>query len=99
MDINNLKAAIAEKAGIKLPTLMLVRQLEEGTSNPTPWLSHWDNDKRVRITLHEDVAKQIATTPTMDKLAFKYEVVPATPEREAYSRFVIITPTTVEMTL
>ena len=97
MNMQALKTAIAAKAGISLPTLMLVRQVDENHV-PQPWLSHWDNDSRVRITLHEDVAKAAATTPELDKLAFKYEEVPAEGERAAYKRFVVIIPTTVEMT-
>ena len=97
MDMTALKAAIAAKAGIQLPTLMLVRQLDENQT-PQPWLSHWENDARVRITFPEDVAKAVAAEPTIDKLAFKYSEVDAHGEVEAYKRFVVIIPSTVEMT-
>lgn len=96
MNIQHIKLAIAKKAGIDLPTLALVRQMEEDNITPTPWLSHWDNDNRVRIVMHEAVAKAI--TPTLDTIAFKYELVEATQTRAAYSRYVVIIPTSVEMT-
>ena len=97
MTITDLKTTVAEKASIKLPTLMLSRQLDENKV-PQPWLSHWDNDGRVRITMHEDVAKKIKEDPKFDGLAFKYEEVPAKEDRLAYRRFVVINPTSVEMT-
>lgn len=103
MTINALKLAIAEKAGIKLPTLMMVRQMElaaDGTSSDTatPWLSHWENDSRVRISMHQDVMEKIKGNPQEAGLAFKYEEVPATKERLAYRRFIVITPNHVEAT-
>lgn len=97
MNIQALKQSIATAQGINLPTLMLVRQKDQNTDQPTPWLSHWDNDKRVRITLHEDVAKKIQEEPAFNGLAYKTELVPETPERKAYTRIVVINPTTVEM--
>lgn len=97
MDINNVKAAISQREGINLQTLMLVRQLNE-QNEPQPWLAHWDNDKRVRVIFHEEVAQKIKAEPTMNNLAFKYEEVPATDTRAAYKRYVVITPTSVEMT-
>ena len=97
MKMNEIKAAIAAKAGINLPTLMLVRQ-KDAAGVSQPWLSHWDNDKRVRITLHEDTAKAVQADPNLDKLAFKSEVVAAHENVAEYTRFVIITPTSVEIT-
>jgi len=97
MNIQLIKSQIAAKAGIALPTLMLSRQKDE-SGTEQPWLSHWDNDKRVRITMHDDVANKIKATPDFDGLAFKEEVVPANAERAAYTRFVVITPTSVVMT-
>lgn len=97
MNIQSVKQQIAAKAGIQLPTLMLSRQKNEA-GEEQPWLSHWDNEKRVRITMHDDVANTIKGDPTFDGLAFKEEVVAATNERAAYTRFVVITPTSVVMT-
>lgn len=97
MKIADLKTAIAADAGINLPTLMLVRQKDQNTDAPQPWLSHWDNDKRVRISLHEDVAKKVQEDANYDGLAYKKEEVVETSERKAYTRYIIINPTSVEM--
>ena len=94
MNIASVKQQIAESTGIQLPTLMLSRQ-KDSDGVAQPWLSHWDNEKRVRITMHDDVANKIAANPAFDGLAFKKELVPAKEDRAEYTRFVVITPTSV----
>lgn len=97
MNIQQIKAAIAANMGISLPNLTMVRQFNEA-KEPQPWVSHWDNDHRVRITMHEDVLKQVQANLDKPGLAFKKEVVEATQTRAAYTRFVIITPANIEAT-
>jgi hypothetical protein len=110
MKMSELKAAIAAKAGITLPTLMMVRQFAlntDGTTDmtkPTEWVSHWDNENRVRITMHQDVMNTVKATPDFSGLSFKYEELPelGTPGQDGYrapyKRFVVITPAHVEAT-
>lgn len=98
MDIEQLKAAIARDTGIAVPVLMMVRQLDQNTEEPQPWLSHWDNANRLRITMHEDIFNQIKADKTKQGLAYKKELVTATPERDAYTRIVVITPQNIEAT-
>lgn len=63
----------------------------------TPWLSHWDNDHRVRVTFPEEVALKLKAEPNKADLAYKYEEVkPA--DKPAYKRFIIITPKNIEFT-
>ncbi len=97
MNINNLKLAIAAATGISLPTLMLSRQIDLNNVEQ-PWLSHWDNEKRVRITMHEDVANSIKANPTMETLAYKIEQVAEHEAVKPYTRVVVITPSSVIMT-
>lgn len=98
MNIAQLKVAIATKFAILLPSLMLVRQLNEETKAPEPWVSHWENDARIRITMHDDVLTKVKADPTFDGLAVKYQMVDATPDRAAYARAIIIVPANVEAT-
>lgn len=98
MNIQAIKAEIAKQTGANLSTLMLSRQKHPETGVDQPWLSHWDNDKRVRITMHDDVANKIANDLNFEGLAFKKEVVAKTDERAEYTRFVVIVPTSVVMT-
>lgn len=99
MNITQLKADINAKHGTKLTSLNMVRQFDETGKLKQPWLSHWDNDNRVRITMHEDVLKQVQENPSMEGLAAKVEIVPETPERASYTRLVVITPKNIEAVL
>lgn len=97
MNINQIKAYIGEES------LTLVRQKDlNGTD--TPWVSSWNNKKRVRVTMHDDVLK-VAKDPSFNKLAVKEELVPAKPAqgdkpaRAAYTRYVVITPANIEAVL
>lgn len=102
MTIQEIKTLIGSKLGITLGTLSMVRQFDQDPLDPTKtvassWVSHWDNDHRVRVTMHEDIMAAIKADPTKADLAFKYEAVkPA--DKQAYHRFVIITPKDVEAT-
>lgn len=109
MNIQELKLDIAQRASnllnknVTLSKLVMVRQLKEGTEEKDEWLSHWDNDNRVRITMHENIFNQLSKDPKMIGLAAKMEKVAAKAPTEAnpkgveeYTRFVIITPTGIE---
>ena len=90
MNISEIKSAIGSKHGFQLGTLNFVSQFEQGTDAPTEWLSHWDNDHRVRVTAHQDIISKLKENPQLNTLAMKSEVVPATAERAAYARYVLI---------
>jgi hypothetical protein len=87
----------AIKSALGLSALMLVRQINAETAEPTPWVSHWDNDRRVRVTMHEDVLNQIKQNP--DRLDLAYKTQPVTSEgKQPYTRYVVIIPANVEAT-
>lgn len=104
MNIQEIKAAISAKASFVLGTMSMVRQFNEATDaagvvtkTPSEWVSHWDNDHRVRVTMHEEIMAALKANPTKSDLAFKYELVqPA--DKAAYHRFVVITPRDIEAT-
>lgn len=99
MNIQAIKAAISTKSGVTISSLMMVRQMDQqDNTKQTEWLSHWDNDNRIRVTMHQEVFNKIKENPEMTGLAVKYEEVPETTERKAYKRFVVITPANVEAT-
>lgn len=102
MNISEIKAAISAKVGTVIGTLSMVRQFDADPTDATkkvasPWVSHWDNDARIRITMHEDIMNQLKTNPAKSDLAIKYELVqPA--DKAPYHRFVVITPKDIEAT-
>lgn len=104
MNINQIKLEVSNKSGKPCSTLTMVRQLtNDAAKTPTEWLSHWDNDNRIRVSMHQDVFNQIKANPAFDGLAVKKELVAAKVEngteiRAAYLRFVVITPKNIEAT-
>lgn len=107
MTIQEIKAAISAKEGFPLGTLNMVRQFNtepnpaspnEPTKTPTEFVSHWDNDHRVRITMHQDIMEQIKSNLAKADLAVKRTEIPAEGNRATYVRYVVITPRDVDAT-
>lgn len=99
MTITEIKSLISAKTATTIGTLAMVRQFDDvaGVKTPSEWVSHWDNDSRIRVTMHEDIMAQLKANPTKSDLAVKYELVsPA--DKAPYHRFVVITPKDVEAT-
>lgn len=60
-------ATIAQvKAGLGYPVLNLQRATKDG--QPTEWLRHWDNDKRVAVSIHQDTLKYLQEHPECNQL-------------------------------
>lgn len=85
MTISQIKALIGQ------PVLNMARQLDVNGAEQ-PWVSHWDNANRVRVTMHDDVFNAIKANPAFDLLAVKDAKVVETPGKAPYTRYVIITP-------
>lgn len=109
MNIQEIKAAINAKHNLagnhEIKSLAMIRQMvKEGEEElPTEWLSHWDNDRRIRVTMHEEIFGKVKADPTFNTLAFKTEVVAEHPNKldptqtiPAYTRYVVIEPRNVE---
>ncbi len=87
------------KESLGLNNLLMVRQYEQNAPTvATAWLSHWDNERRIRVSMHEDVLTRIKADVSKPGLALKKEIVPATAERAEYTRYVVITPLNIEAT-
>ena len=56
------------KKELGIPTLNLARQVDEA-GEKTPFLSHWDNDRRIRVLVHEDTV-QLAKESGSQRLFF-----------------------------
>lgn len=90
------------KAATEQTTVMFTRQTDK-LDQPTEWVSHWDNDKRIRVSMHRDVMGKIKADPNRTDLALKpAEIVNNTPEaleagKKPYTRYIIIVPNNVEL--
>lgn len=94
MNISELKAVIG------LGSLLMVRQTEQDDAKtPTDWLSHWDNDKRIRVTMHQDVLAKIKAEPNFNGLALKPKELVSPEGKAPYTRYIVIIPANVEAAL
>ncbi len=78
--------SIKKKLDIKI--LKMVRQFDfNGTK--TEWLSHWEQDRRIRVTMHETVMEKIKANLEINSLMLSKEIVAKNGEREQYIRYII----------
>lgn len=83
MTIQNIK----DKFEFKF--LSMVRQFsKDGVKQE--WLSHWDNERRIRVTMHQNIFEYIKSNPSVDDLDYKVQEVAVNHERKAYTRIVIV---------
>ena len=77
------------KAKFNFPTLMMVRQFDiDGTRSE--WLSHWDNERRIRLSMHENVAEAIKNNKLLSNLDYRIHEVEQNGERKPYTRIVVV---------
>jgi len=87
MTINQIKSELSLKNDTQIVALNMVQQLD-ADKLPTEWVSHWDNAKRLRIVMHQDLFALVLANPAMSTLAYKTEVV----SDKNYTRYVVINP-------
>lgn len=96
------------KQAVNIPELLFIRQMDETDPNnpvPSEWVSHWDDNKRVRVAMHNDVLNVIKNDPTVATLAVKKQVVVAHKSATSdemvaeYTRFVVIIPANIELAI
>jgi len=82
------------KSQIGIEVLNIQQNTDPDTKMPTDWVSHWEDSKRIRVSMHKDVFAKILADRSFDKLAVKKpETVLAHGEVAEYTRYMIITPT------
>lgn len=66
---------MATLAQIKQDLNIVQFNLNKATKDgqPTAWYRHWDNDKRVAVSIHEDTVKQLQSNPDMNTLGMQTE--------------------------
>ncbi len=76
------------KAGLNQPVLKMARQLDENKEK-TKWLSHWDGENRIRVTMHEDIGNRIKANKELDTLEMKEEKVISRQTGIQYTRYIV----------
>lgn len=89
MNIQDLKNSIG------LPSLELERCLDE-QDQPTQWLRHWDNENRIAVVMHEEVAQGIKQDPMRTDLVMKKADVASKTSGELYTSIIVAIKKNVE---
>lgn len=106
--MQDIKARVALVAGVTYGTLDFRQQYkevvaEDGTKSEVeePWVSMWDNDSRLRITMHQDIMEILKKDRNFNGLAMKdmETVTPTDTTKPTYRRFVIITPRDIALSI
>jgi hypothetical protein len=93
MNITEIKADIAKHDNIIIGSMPIQQQFEDvECTKPQPWFSYWNNDARLRVSMHQEVFEAIKADKSLNKLAYKREIVPAKADRPSYVRYVLIIP-------
>ena len=97
MNILDVKAVISTQAGFQIGSLDIHAQKnDDGTVDPN-WVSAWFDAQRVRISMHREVFDKIVADKAFGGLAVKAPelVQPKDATKKPYTRFVVITPSTI----
>lgn len=97
MTMQDIKSEVARLTGIPqtLPWMM-IRQTDL-QDQPNEWVTHWDNDNRIRVSMHQDVLGFLKTDSNTAELAYYKQDVPVGKhadgtERKPYVRFIVFRP-------
>lgn len=74
----------------------------DGTTieTPTPWHSAWIPTSRIRVTMHQEVLNSIVANPARTDLVVKpKQVVAAHGETAEYTRYIVVIPTGITLSL
>lgn len=66
MDILQIKDKLA------IPSLQLVTA-KDTDGNPTQWMRHWDNDRRIAVSIHKDLVGEIKGDKEINSLGLQKE--------------------------
>lgn len=78
-------AEIKEK--LEIASLQLNTALDKD-ENPTEWMRHWDNDRRIAISIHKELIAELQADPKIDTLGLKEEI--RTTEKGDYTSYIIV---------
>ena len=70
---------------------------KDKAGNSTEWLRHWDNNRRIAVSLHKELAKELKSNPKLTGLGLQTSTL--TGEQGDYTAHRIVKYTPAEMTL
>lgn len=86
----------------QIKTKLEIPQLELNTAKNmagenTEWMRHWDNEKRVAVSIHKDLVAELKTNPKINSLGLQHETRDG--EQGSYESYRIVKYTEAEETL
>lgn len=66
---------------------------------PQPWVSHWEDSKRIRVAMHDDVLTALKADKELSTLAYKSEIVHPDSETDRYIRYILFIPRHIELSI
>ena len=75
------------KSQLEIPTFQLNTALDKD-NNPTMWMRHWDNERRIAVSIHKDTLAQIKADPEKAELGLQKET--KTGSKGAYEAYRIV---------
>lgn len=67
--------------------------------DPQPWVSHWEDSKRIRVAMHDDVLAALKADKELSTLAYKSEIVHPDSETDRYIRYILFIPRHIELSI
>lgn len=84
------------KAKLEIPQFELNTAKNEAGEN-TEWMRHWDNDRRIAVSLHKDLVAELKANPKIGSLGLQHETRQG--ELGSYESYRIVKYTEAEETL
>lgn len=85
MNIHELKATL-DIATLNLNTAM------DANNAPTEWLRHWDNDRRIAVSIHKETFGKVKADSTVSTLGIQTEMRNGSKGEYTAHRIVLFTP-------
>lgn len=60
------------KNNLEIPTFHL-NTPNDAEGNPTQWLRHWDNERRIAVSIHKDLFDELKKDSTVSNLGLQTE--------------------------
>lgn len=61
---------------------------QDAEGAPTAWMRHWDNTRRIAVSVHKDLVATIKSNPALDTLDLQHQV--KTGEQGSYQAYRIV---------
>lgn len=76
------------KDQLNISIFKMVRQYDDSGA-PTNWLSHWDSDQRIRVTMEQSLFEKLVINSSINSLTLTKTIVPGNGQSMEYVRYLV----------